>query len=72
MSLTEEQKAQIVRIKRCQNHYEVLNVSKTANVNEIKAASKKILRLIHPDKNHHSEAKLVTQRVSECKPSEGK
>jgi curved DNA-binding protein CbpA len=66
MSLTEEQKAQIVRIKRCQNHYEVLNVSKTANVNEIKAASKKILRLIHPDKNHHPEAKLVTQRVNKA------
>jgi curved DNA-binding protein CbpA len=66
MSLTEEQKAQIVRIKRCQNHYQVLNVSKAASLKEIKAASKNILRLVHPDKTNHPEAKLVTQCVNKA------
>jgi curved DNA-binding protein CbpA len=62
--------AEIARIQRCQNHYEVLNVPNTADDEEIKATSRRILRLIHPDKNNHPAANEVTQRVSKCKAGE--
>ncbi|CAH1371800.1 unnamed protein product [Tenebrio molitor] len=64
MSLADKQEAEIVRIQRCQNHYEVLDVPRTADDEEIKAASRRILRLIHPDRNNHPEANEVTQRVN--------
>jgi DnaJ-class molecular chaperone len=70
MSLADKQEAEIVRIQRCQNHYEVLDVPRTADDEEIKAASRRILRLIHPDRNNHPEANEVTQRVSKCKAGE--
>jgi DnaJ-class molecular chaperone len=59
--------AEINRIKWCRNHYEVLDVPSTANNEEIKAASRRILRLVHPDKNNHPEATEVTKRISSAK-----
>lgn len=55
---TEEQKAAVLRIRRCQPtaFYEILLVERSSTDNEIKKAYRKQSLLTHPDKNGHEGA----------------
>jgi curved DNA-binding protein CbpA len=51
----------IARVESAKNHYEALNVSRGANLTEIKAAYHLLARHFHPDRFHQSDAVLRTR-----------
>ncbi|XP_025830031.1 dnaJ homolog subfamily B member 14 [Agrilus planipennis] len=50
---TEEQSTAVLRIKKCKDYYEILNVNKDATDSDIKKAYKKLALQLHPDKNKY-------------------
>lgn len=48
---TKEQIEMCIRIKKCKDYYEVLNVTKEATDTEIKKSYKRLALQLHPDKN---------------------
>ncbi|KXJ96680.1 DnaJ domain-containing protein [Microdochium bolleyi] len=65
-SYTPEQKAAVLRIRRCQAtaFYEILELQKTCSDGEIKKAYRKQSLLTHPDKNGHEHADEAFKMVS--------
>lgn len=63
---TVEQKAAVLRIRRCKPtaFYEILDVQKTVTDIEIKKAYRKQSLLTHPDKNGHEHADEAFKMVS--------
>ena len=57
-SFTVEQKAAVLRVKRCSPtaFYEILDVKTSGSEAEIKKAYRKLSLLTHPDKNGHEGA----------------
>jgi DnaJ-class molecular chaperone len=57
-SYTPEQKAAVLRIRKCQAtaFYEILSVERSSTDNEIKKAYRKQSLLTHPDKNGYEGA----------------
>ncbi len=51
----------IARVESARNHYETLNLTRGANLGQIKAAYHWLARHFHPDRFHQSEAVLRTR-----------
>lgn len=51
---------------RIKNYYKILNVSRTASKEEIKAAYRQLVKIWHPDINHALNAKEKFQEISEA------
>jgi len=62
-SYTKEQHEEVIKIKKCKTHYEVLGIEKTASEEEIKKAYKKIAFRLHPDKNSAPGAEEAFKKV---------
>ncbi|EFX06536.1 er associated chaperone [Grosmannia clavigera kw1407] len=65
-SYTPEQKAAVLRIRRCQAtaFYEILDIERTVTSGEVKKAYRKQSLLTHPDKNSHPNADDAFKMVS--------
>lgn len=63
---TAEQQAEARRVRSITDYYQVLQVTRTANEVEIKAAYRKMALKFHPDKNSAPEAEEAFKKVSEA------
>lgn len=56
--------AEIKEFLKKKDFYEILNISKTANDEEIKKAYRKLALLYHPDKNKNPSANEAFKKVA--------
>ncbi|XP_055715904.1 putative uncharacterized protein DDB_G0282499 [Phlebotomus papatasi] len=64
---SQEQADLVRKIKGCKNHYEELNIKRTASDAEIHKAFRKLSLLIHPDKNYAPGAEEAFKAILKAK-----
>jgi len=65
-SYTKEQHDAVIRVKKCKNYYEILEVSREVTDTELKKQYRKLALLMHPDKNHAPGAEEAFKAVSQA------
>jgi len=65
-SYTKEQHEAVIRVKKCKNYYEILEVSREVTEKELKKQYRKLALLMHPDKNHAPGAEEAFKAVSQA------
>jgi curved DNA-binding protein CbpA len=63
--MSEEQQEQSCKdILKCKDYYDILGLTKSATIDEIKKAYRKKSIKVHPDKNHNPKAEEAFKKLS--------